>query len=152
MLSKKHTTYLFRHALRHRQISNFLTESSSSQFVQKWNKAVSQAEKVVGYPTSFLSLRCLLSDELSNVAFHMRKLVGTKHPLVKTARRLVFGANNSLQTRALIVLLISKAAGLPLNNLDAKTVDGIMPRFVILVHYNRAETFFHFLVNEVWRK
>lgn len=51
-----------------------------------WNQAVSNAEKVVGYPTSFMSLRCLLSDELSNVALQMRKLVGTKHPLLKTAR------------------------------------------------------------------
>ena len=51
-----------------------------------WTKAVSDAEKIVGYPTSFMSLRCLLSDELSNVALHMRKLVGTKHPLLKTAR------------------------------------------------------------------
>lgn len=50
------------------------------------SKAVSDAEKIVGYPTSFLSLRCLLSDELSNIALHMRKLVGTKHPLLKTAR------------------------------------------------------------------
>ena len=54
--------------------------------VNDWNKAVSEAEKIVGYPTSFMSLRCLLSDELSNVAMQMRKLVGTKHPLLKTAR------------------------------------------------------------------
>lgn len=51
-----------------------------------WKKAMSNAEKVVGYPTSFMSLRCLLSDELSNVALQMRKLVGTNHPLLKTAR------------------------------------------------------------------
>lgn len=50
------------------------------------SKAVSHAEKLVGYPTSFLSLRCLLSDEMSNVAMHIRKLVGTDHPLLKTAR------------------------------------------------------------------
>lgn len=55
-----------------------------------WNKAVSEAEKIVGYPTSFMSLRCLLSDELSNVALQMRKLVGTKHPLLKTARCFVY--------------------------------------------------------------
>ena len=54
------------------------------------SKAVSDAEKIVGYPTSFLSLRCLLSDEMSNVALHMRKLVGTKHPLLKTARYFLF--------------------------------------------------------------
>ena len=39
-----------------------------------WNKAVSEAEKIVGYPTSFLSLRWLLSDEIANVALHLRKL------------------------------------------------------------------------------
>ena len=55
----------------------------------EWNKVVSDAERIVGYPTSFLSLRCLLSDELSNVALHMRKLVGTRHPLLQTAK-LVF--------------------------------------------------------------
>lgn len=60
----------------------------SSAKVTDWNRAVSEAEKIVGYSTSFLSLRCLLSDELSNVAMHMRKLVGTGHPLLKTARYL----------------------------------------------------------------
>jgi hypothetical protein len=52
----------------------------------KFTKVVSDAEKLVGYPTSFMSLRCLLSDEMSNVAMYVRKLVGTKHPLLKTAR------------------------------------------------------------------
>ena len=52
----------------------------------EWKRAVSDAEKIVGYPTSFMSLRCLLSDELANVALQVRKLVGTRHPLLKTAR------------------------------------------------------------------
>ncbi|XP_071801439.1 all trans-polyprenyl-diphosphate synthase PDSS2-like isoform X2 [Asterias amurensis] len=52
-----------------------------------WSLAIAEAEKIVGYPTSFIGLRCLLSDELSNVAMHVRKLVGTKHPLVKTANQ-----------------------------------------------------------------
>lgn len=51
-----------------------------------WNRAVTEAEKVVGYPTSFLSLRWLLSDEIANVALHLRKLVGSNHPLLKTAK------------------------------------------------------------------
>lgn len=51
-----------------------------------WNKAMSEAEKVVGYPTSFLSLRWLLSDEIANIALHMRKLVGSNHPLLKTTK------------------------------------------------------------------
>ncbi|GAA6110357.1 decaprenyl-diphosphate synthase subunit 2 isoform X1 [Tachysurus ichikawai] len=66
-----------------RNLSLFSAPSPSS-----WSKVVSDAEKIVGYPTSFMSLRCLLSDELSNVAMHVRKLVGTKHPLLNTAREL----------------------------------------------------------------
>ncbi|KAM9571479.1 all trans-polyprenyl-diphosphate synthase PDSS2-like isoform 2-T2 [Salvelinus alpinus] len=75
------------------------------------NKVVSDAEKIVGYPTSFMSLRCLLSDELSNVAMHVRKLVGTKHPLLSTARGFIYDSRNNLQMRGLVVLLMSKAAG-----------------------------------------
>jgi decaprenyl-diphosphate synthase subunit 2 len=61
---------------------------SAPKPVQKpdWNRAVSEAEKIVGYPTSFLSLRWLLSDEIANVALHLRKLVGSNHPLLKTAK------------------------------------------------------------------
>ncbi|XP_042659313.1 all trans-polyprenyl-diphosphate synthase PDSS2 isoform X2 [Tyto alba] len=55
--------------------------------VPPWSQVVSEAEKIVGYPTSFMSLRCLLSDELSNIAMQVRKLVGTKHPLLDTARQ-----------------------------------------------------------------
>ncbi|XP_058461994.1 all trans-polyprenyl-diphosphate synthase PDSS2-like [Malaya genurostris] len=80
--------------------------------VQKhdWNRAVSEAEKIVGYPTSFLSLRWLLSDEIANVALHLRKLVGSNHPLLKTAKTLVYNDKNQ-QAWGLIVLLVSKAAG-----------------------------------------
>ncbi|XP_025975671.1 all trans-polyprenyl-diphosphate synthase PDSS2 isoform X4 [Dromaius novaehollandiae] len=76
-----------------------------------WSQVVSEAEKIVGYPTSFMSLRCLLSDELSNIAMQVRKLVGTKHPLLDTARGFVCDSRNNLQMRGLVVLLISKAAG-----------------------------------------
>ncbi|NWQ67143.1 DLP1 synthase, partial [Neopipo cinnamomea] len=76
-----------------------------------WSQVVSEAEKIVGYPTSFMSLRCLLSDELSNIAMQVRKLVGTKHPLLDTARGFVYDSRNNLQMRGLVILLISKAAG-----------------------------------------
>ncbi|XP_056152218.1 decaprenyl-diphosphate synthase subunit 2 [Lampris incognitus] len=89
-----------------RSLSLFSNTSSSY-----WSKVVSDAEKIVGYPTSFMSLRCLLSDELSNVAMHVRKLVGTKHPLLNTARGFVYDSRNNLQMRGLVVLLMSKAAG-----------------------------------------
>ncbi|KAK4879529.1 hypothetical protein RN001_007675 [Aquatica leii] len=76
-----------------------------------WNRAVSEAEKIVGYPTSFLSLRWLLSDEIANVALHLRKLVGSNHPLLKTAKTLLYNGKNNMQAWGLIVLLVSKAAG-----------------------------------------
>ncbi|XP_068135536.1 all trans-polyprenyl-diphosphate synthase PDSS2 [Hyperolius riggenbachi] len=84
---------------------------SGSSTTTHWSKVVSDAEKIVGYPTSFMSLRCLLSDELSNIAMQVRKLVGTKHPLLNTARAFVNDSRNNLQMRGLVVLLISKAAG-----------------------------------------
>lgn len=96
-----------------------------------FNKALSDAEKLVGYPTSFLSLRCLLSDELSNVAIYMKRLVGSKHPLLKTARGFVYDGQYSMQTRGLLVLLVAKAA-LPSLSTDVVTigqdvVSGIYP-------------------------
>lgn len=68
--------------------SSYSNVQSATKTVQKpdWNRAVSEAEKIVGYPTSFLSLRWLLSDEIANVALHLRKLVGSNHPLLKTAK------------------------------------------------------------------
>ena len=74
-------------------------------------KALSDAEKLVGYSTSFLSLRCLLNDELSNAAMYVKKLINSEHPLLDTAREFVFDGQYLLQTRGLLVLLIAKAAG-----------------------------------------
>ncbi|XP_052872955.1 all trans-polyprenyl-diphosphate synthase PDSS2-like [Anopheles cruzii] len=87
-------------------------EKLATRSVQRndWNRAVSEAEKIVGYPTSFLSLRWLLSDEIANVALHLRKLVGSNHPLLKTAKSLINNDKNQ-QAWGLIVLLVSKAAG-----------------------------------------
>ncbi|KAL1395224.1 hypothetical protein pipiens_002898 [Culex pipiens pipiens] len=82
-----------------RQISSSLAAGeklATAKAVQKhdWNRAVSEAEKIVGYPTSFLSLRWLLSDEIANVALHLRKLVGSNHPLLKTANQQVANLRN----------------------------------------------------------
>lgn len=93
--------------------SSRLDEKLATKTVQKhdFNRAVSEAEKIVGYPTSFLSLRWLLSDEIANVALHLRKLVGSNHPLLKTAKNLIYNGKNNMQAWGLIVLLVSKAAG-----------------------------------------
>lgn len=69
------------------------TKSSHSNLAHSkndWNRAIGAAEKLVGYPTSFLSLRWLLSDEIANVALHLRKLVGSSHPLLKTAKYVIY--------------------------------------------------------------
>lgn len=48
----------------------------------RWGALMREAEKVVGYPTSFMNLRWLLSDEFANMALHLRKLVSSTHNLV----------------------------------------------------------------------
>lgn len=82
--------------------------SSSRQ--DELTKALSDAEKIVGYPTSFLNLRYLLSDEISNVAMYMKRFAMSKHPLLRTARGFISDENHTMQTRGLLVLLISKAS------------------------------------------
>lgn len=54
--------------------------------ISGWNSALSDAEKVVGYPISFLNLRWLLNEEVGNIAVHVRKLICTDHPFLHTAR------------------------------------------------------------------
>ncbi|KAK3098719.1 hypothetical protein FSP39_022387 [Pinctada imbricata] len=127
-LCSKCLHYIRRNPLLRRIFDEKLAARSIASFTwgskpDEWNKAVSDAEKIVGYPTSFMSLRCLLSDEFSNIAMHMRKLVGTKHPILKTARGLVYDGKHSMQTRGLIVLLISKAAGQGPYNKDQEDTD-----------------------------
>lgn len=80
---------------------------------QKWGGIVNDAEKVVGYPTSFLNLRWLLNDEIANVALHMTKLIGTNHPILNVAREFIQPADSPKW--GLIVLLVSKAAGVKID-------------------------------------
>ena len=82
----------------------------STSRIDDFTKALSDAEKLVGYPTSFLNLRYLLSDEISNVAMYMKRFAMSKHPLLRTARGFISDENHTLQTRGLLVLLISKAS------------------------------------------
>lgn len=70
-------------------ISPYATIDAPKPEEQPWNTSIAEAEKVVGYPTSFLNLRWLLSDEVANVATHVRKLFGTNHPLLSITK-LVF--------------------------------------------------------------
>merc|ERR1719225_642515 len=76
-----------------------------------WNKAVSEAEKLVGYPTSLLSVRALLDNDFANIAVHLRKLIGSDHPVLRIAKRLIYHGKNKMQVRGLMVLLLSGAVG-----------------------------------------
>ncbi|KAG5867692.1 hypothetical protein JTB14_026874 [Gonioctena quinquepunctata] len=117
----------FRRVSRERWITfisnNFSTKSKE---IAVCSTAVNEAEKLVGYPTSFLSLRWLLNDEVANVALHLRKLIGTKHPLLTTARDLIL--NKQSPAWGLIVLLVSKAGGLSreFSHMDCDITAGIL--------------------------
>jgi len=50
-----------------------------------WNKTMSEAKKIIGYSTSFLNLK-LLNDEIGSIALHLKKLVGSNHSVLKTAK------------------------------------------------------------------
>lgn len=87
--------------------------SLPASFTKKnsWNRSVSEAEKLVGYPTSLMSVRALMEDDFANVAVHMRKLIGSEHPVLHTIKRLVYMGKNKMQLRGLLMLLVSRAAG-----------------------------------------
>ncbi|VVD04382.1 unnamed protein product [Leptidea sinapis] len=87
----------------------------------QWSKVIKEAEKIVGYPTSFMNLRWLLSDEFANLALHLRKIVGSNHPIMKTAKSVLYNEHNNLQPWGLIILLLSKAVS-STTSLDSNTV------------------------------
>lgn len=63
------------------KILNGLNKNPSQE---KSKSVLKEAEDAVGYPTSFLNLKFLLSDEVANIGFYLRKLIGTNHPLLAT--------------------------------------------------------------------
>ena len=76
----------------------------------EWNRAVGSAENLVGFPTSAIQLRSLLSDEVTSMSGHLRKLMGSDHPILKTMKRLIHhGGKTNVQIRGLMVLLLSRA-------------------------------------------
>lgn len=102
--------------------------SLPAAFTQKsqWNRAVSEAEKLVGYPTSLLSIRALLDNDTANIAVHLRKLIGSDHPVLRTAKRLIYQGKNKMQIRGLIVLLVSRAVGSSQNSENVDPGTGVL--------------------------
>uniref|UniRef100_A0A915HMC2 Uncharacterized protein n=1 Tax=Romanomermis culicivorax TaxID=13658 RepID=A0A915HMC2_ROMCU len=65
---------------------NIMRITSIFRLQPQWNRAIADAEKLVGYTGSFLSLQCLLTDEMAQLALNARKLFSRQqHPLFKTA-------------------------------------------------------------------
>jgi len=103
--------------------------SLPASFTKKnsWNRSVSDAEKLVGYPTSLMSVRALMDDDFANIAVHMRKLIGSEHPVLHTVKRLVYQGKNKMQLRGLLMLLLSRAAGHP-NGAEVDPSTGVMEK------------------------
>lgn len=112
------------------EYSTLLTVNPRSVKTYDWNRAVADAEKIVGHPTTYFSLKCVLAQEFTDVAMHLRRLIGTDHPILRTVKRLAYHGKRNLQTRGLIVLLLSKAAGhtSSCSDSDAAQGRGITPR------------------------
>ncbi|XP_044752878.1 all trans-polyprenyl-diphosphate synthase PDSS2-like [Coccinella septempunctata] len=92
----------------------------------RWMIAVKNAEKIVGYSTSFMNLRWLLTDEISNIASYVSKLIGTRHPMLGVARDLI--QQNDTAKWGLIVLLVSKAGGITsgIEDIEQDELTGIL--------------------------
>ena len=80
-----------------RQIYKQTVSVNSSYSVQtvklpkqhEWNRAVASAEKMVGFPTSIFNMQSLMNDDVTGMTDHMRKLMGSDHPVLKSMKRLV---------------------------------------------------------------
>ncbi|CAF1038733.1 unnamed protein product [Rotaria sordida] len=83
-----------------------------------WQPLLSQSEKIIGYPSSLRSLvnlKYLFNEEVSTLIGYLRKLVGTQHPLLKLAANMLESPPKAAHSRSVLLLLISKAAGIPQN-------------------------------------
>ena len=94
-----------------------------------WNRAVASAEKLVGFPTSVVHLQTLMTDDVTSMATHLRKLMTSDHPILKTIKRLIhFEGKTNVQVRGLIILLLARAMA----NEQTKQMDDYDPQTGVL--------------------
>ena len=99
-----------------------------------FQNAINNAEKLVGYPTAYNSWKYLFDEEPAAFIGLARKIVGSGHPLLQTARD-IFSQDpySSNHLGGLWVLLISKAAGINTNfDIGDSFVQGIHQKQRIL--------------------
>ncbi|XP_045533561.1 all trans-polyprenyl-diphosphate synthase PDSS2-like [Pieris brassicae] len=111
--------------------------------IAQWSKVIKEAEKIVGYPTSFMNLRWLLSDEFANLAMHLRKIVGSNHPIMKTAKTVLYNEHNNLQPWGLIILLLSKSVASKTTSLDANHISEQQRMLAELIEMIRTGHYIH---------
>lgn len=51
-----------------------------------WDRVMGEAKLVIGSCPSQIGLKTLMSDEISHIKTHLKKLVGTQHPFLETAK------------------------------------------------------------------
>lgn len=80
---------------RHQSVHFYSTDSildvPSQQY--DWKKIVCDAQRIVDYPTSYISLRWLLSDKVANVGYKLRELASSPNSLHRTARFVAMNEN-----------------------------------------------------------
>ncbi|GBP78967.1 Decaprenyl-diphosphate synthase subunit 2 [Eumeta japonica] len=109
-----------------------------------WDEIIREAESIVGYPTSFMNLRWLLSDEFANMALYLRKLVGSNHPILQTAKNVLYNEHNNFQPWGLAILLLSESIKKPQSNsiLDNTVVEN-QRKLAELIEMIRTGHFIH---------
>jgi len=116
--------------------------------------SIKEAESLVGYTTTFNSWKYLFEEEPATFIGLARKIVGTGHPLLQTARDILSqDPHSSSHLGGLWVLLLSKAAGVNKHfDVSSNVVQGIhvkqrllaetteLINTAFLIHRNMVET------------
>ncbi|CAK9295261.1 unnamed protein product [Gordionus sp. m RMFG-2023] len=70
---------------------------------------------MVEYNPTFLSIKNLFNDEISNMALSFMQIRNNKHPLFEKTKKLISGDCNIVEMHGLIILLVAKLFGIPKN-------------------------------------
>ncbi|CAK9295260.1 unnamed protein product [Gordionus sp. m RMFG-2023] len=105
---------------------------------ESFKKILSNVQQIVGYNPSFLSMRNLFNDEISNMAMSFMQIINSKHPLLKNTKKLIYGDYNIVQMHGLIILLIAKLFGIPKNFTNttlSENEQGITQKFTLYIKF-----------------
>ncbi|KRZ76629.1 Decaprenyl-diphosphate synthase subunit 2 [Trichinella papuae] len=72
-----------------------------------WKTLLSEAEKLITHSGSYSSLQYLLNSDVASVTLGVRKLLGSKHKLLKTLKYFLYDGHEVLRTLSATILLIS---------------------------------------------